>query len=120
MSEITDHLYGPDGLMNPEPPLGGRKDDGGKVRVELFPGDALFAISQVLTFGANKYADRNWEKGMKWSRVFGALMRHMWCWWQGDDKDPETGFSHLWHAGACVVFLISYELRNTGTDDRGK
>lgn len=20
---------------------------------------------------------------MSWSRVFGALMRHMWCWWGG-------------------------------------
>jgi hypothetical protein len=26
----------------------GRKDDAGKTRIELFPPDALFAISQVL------------------------------------------------------------------------
>lgn len=107
---------------------GGRKDDAGKVRIELFPGDALFAISQVLTFGAAKYADRNWEKGMSWGRVFGAAMRHLWAWWQGrgpatrnfalGELDSETGFSHLWHAGCCVVFLISYEERRVGLDDR--
>jgi hypothetical protein len=107
----------------------GTKHDGDKVRIELFPGDALFAISSVLTFGAKKYADRNWERGIKFSRVFGALMRHLWCWWQGQgptgrnflfgDLDDETKLSHLWHAGCCVVFLISYEERGMKDyDDR--
>lgn len=98
----------------------GTKHDGGKVRLDLFPGDALFAISEILTFGAQKYADRNWEKGMKWGRVYGALMRHLWKWWQGDGLDEETGKSHLWHAGCCIVFLIAYEMRGIGDDDRPK
>lgn len=114
---------------NPTAPEGGTKFDGGKVRIELFPGDALWAISQVLTFGAIKYTARNWEKGISWGRVFGALMRHLWAWWQGrtpttknflfGDLDPETKFSHLWHAGCCLVFLISYEIRGqVEFDDR--
>src|SRR5689334_14350817 len=37
---------------------GAVKADTGKLRVDLFPGDALFAISEILTFGANKYTDR--------------------------------------------------------------
>jgi hypothetical protein len=106
----------------------GVKFDTGKVRIDLFPGDVLFAISDILTFGAEKYAERNWEKGMKWGRPFGALMRHMWAWWQSKqptktnflfgDLDVETGRSHLWHAGCCLVFLIAYEMRGVGTDDR--
>lgn len=106
----------------------GNKFDGGKTRIELFPPEALFGISEVLTFGAQKYEDRNWEKGMNWSRIFGALMRHMWCWFGGQgattrnfafgDLDGETGFSHLWHAGCCIAFLITYEERQIGTDDR--
>lgn len=106
----------------------GHKDDTDKVRLDLFPGDALFAIGRVLTFGARKYSDRNWEKGMKWGRVFGALQRHLWAWWQGKgpttksflfgELDAETGMSHLWHAGCCVVFLIAYEERKVGEDDR--
>lgn len=97
----------------------GQKFDTGKTRVELFPGDALLAISQVLTFGAKKYSARNWEQGIAWGRVFGALMRHLWAWWQGESKDPETGLSHLWHAGCCIVFLIAYEERGmTAFDDR--
>jgi hypothetical protein len=96
----------------------GRKDDTGKVRIELIPPEAMFAIATILTFGADKYGDRNWEEGMKWSRVFGALMRHMWAWWRGERADAETGYSHLWHAACCVVFLIAYEARRSGTDDR--
>jgi Domain of unknown function (DUF5664) len=71
---------------------------------------------------------RNWEKGMKWSRVFSASMRHLWCWWAGKqptstnfvfgDLDDETGFSHLWHALCCVIFLVTYEERKVGEDDR--
>lgn len=98
----------------------GRKDDKDKCRIELFPGDGLKAISWVLTFGAKKYDDRNWELGMGYSRVFGALQRHLWAWWQkeNDGKDEETGYSHLWHAGCCIVFLIVYEARGVGRDDR--
>ena len=61
---------------------------------------------------------RNWEKGMAWSRPFSALMRHMWAWWAGEKLDPETGKSHLWHACCCLMFLVAYEQRSTGTDDR--
>jgi hypothetical protein len=106
----------------------GRKDDMGKVRMELLPPELLFAVSEILTFGASKYADRNWEKGMKWGRVFGALMRHLWAWWGGKtltktnfvfgELDMETSRSHLWHAGCCIAFLIAYEARGVGEDDR--
>ena len=65
-----------------------------------------------------KTGDRNWEKGMKWGRVYGALMRHLWAWWRGEKADPETGMSHLWHAGCCIAFLITYEQRGIGEDDR--
>lgn len=107
---------------------GGVKYDDGKIRVELIPPELLFAVATVLTFGAKKYADRNWEKGMKWSRVFGAAMRHAWCWWGGKgptptnfafgDLDAETSYSHLWHLATCVAFLIAYEERKAGEDDR--
>jgi hypothetical protein len=100
--------------------LGGHKDDSGKVRIELIPPELLFAVGDILTLGAEKYQDRNWEAGMLWSRVFGALMRHLWAWWGGQYKDPETGRSHLWHACAGIAFLIAYEERNVGTDDRPK
>lgn len=96
----------------------GRKDDGGKDPWHLLPFDAARAIVKILGFGAAKYGARNWEKGMEWSRVYGALQRHMAAWWERDHADPETGLSHLWHAGCCVLFLIAYEIRGVGRDDR--
>lgn len=107
----------------------GTKLDDEKVRLDLFPYDALVAISHVLTFGARKYADRNWEKGIKWGRVFGAAQRHLVAWWMGKtetnvnylfgEMDDESKMSHLWHAGCCIVFLIAFEARGMRKfDDR--
>ena len=96
----------------------GRKNDIGKARHDLIPPELPDAVAQVLAFGANKYGERNWEKGMKWGRPYAALMRHMWAWWRGEKADPETGMSHLWHASCCLAFLVAFEARKTGVDDR--
>ena len=96
----------------------GVKFDEGKSRYDLIPSEFMEALAWVLTFGANKYGDRNWEKGMPYGRVFAALMRHLWAWWRGESADPETNKSHLWHAAACVCFLITFEARKSGKDDR--
>lgn len=98
----------------------GRKDDQEKIRLDLIPKSLLYAVGSILTFGAKKYEARNWEKGIKWGRVFAALMRHMWSWWSGENTDPETGKSHLWHAGCCLTFLIEYETTHPELDDRPK
>ena len=94
------------------------KLDGGKVGAHLLPYDAILEVCRVYDFGAGKYAARNWELGMSYSRLFAACMRHLWAWWQGQDRDPETGLSHLTHAAFCVLGLLAYELRKSGTDDR--
>jgi hypothetical protein len=106
----------------------GVKHDTGKPRMELIPPEAMFALADILTSGAEKYGDRNWEMGMGWSRVFGGCMRHAWCWFGGkgparrsfifEDADLETGRSHLWHLMTGVAFLVVYEERGIGTDDR--
>jgi len=97
---------------------GGRKDDAQKARYDLLPPELMDGTARVLSFGAVKYGDRNWEKGMHWGRVFAALMRHMWAWWRGEAADAETGMSHLWHAACCIAFLMAYEARGAGVDDR--
>lgn len=96
----------------------GVKHDSDKLPMDLIPPEVLEELAKVLQFGAGKYGAYNWAKGMKWSRVFAALMRHMWAWWAGTKQDEETKLSHLSHALACLSFLIAYERRGTGTDDR--
>lgn len=97
----------------------GTKKDEGKPRWELLAFDAVQGVVTILTFGAIKYDARNWEKGIMYGRVFGALMRHLTAWWGGEDKDLESGRSHLDHAMCELMFLSAYEKRGmTQLDDR--
>ena len=99
---------------------GGIKLDVDKIRLDLLPPDVLEAYAEVLTFGAYKYDDHNWAKGMRWCRVYASLLRHLYAWAKGDDYDHETGMPHLAHAMCCLGFLLAYQLRGVGDDDRFK
>lgn len=103
---------------NPE--TSGVKFDRHKIRYDLLPPEGVEAVSDILTEGAKKYGARNWEGGMDWSRPFGAALRHLFAWWSGENKDPDSGRSHLWHAATNLFFLITYEKRGIGKDDRQK
>lgn len=98
--------------------MSGVKFDHDKVPLHLLPPELMIEVGKVLQFGAVKYAPRNWELGMDWHRPYAALLRHMLSWWGGEDLDPETGLSHLAHAGCCIAFLIAYDQRRIGKDDR--
>jgi hypothetical protein len=71
-----------------------------------------------MEFGSKKYGDYNWAKGMKWSRMYAAALRHLFAFWEGQDLDEESGISHLAHLGCCAQFLIYYQGRHIGEDDR--
>lgn len=96
------------------------KYDNGKPRMDLIPPEAMLALGAVLAFGADKYAGRNWEQGFAWGRSDAALKRHLTAWEAGQDNDPETGLPHLWHVLANAAFLVTFEARQIGTDDRAK
>lgn len=89
----------------------GTKYDGGKARYDLIPPEALDELAHLYAFGASKYADRNWEKGINYSRVFAALMRHAWAWWRGERIDPETGLSHMASVAWNAFALFTYDKR---------
>mgnify|MGYP003335144835 FL=1 len=94
------------------------KADAGKPRYDLLPPEFLHETAAVLTYGANKYTPNNWANGADWSRYFSAMQRHLWAWWAGEEKDTETDITHLAHAACCLAFLMAYENRNIGRDDR--
>ena len=97
---------------------GAVKADTGKAPISLVPRSAIVAEAEVLGFGAQKYAAHNWRKGMKWSRLGDAALRHLLAWIDGEDVDPETGLSHLAHLRCCAGFLIEYQAAGLGDDDR--
>ncbi|MGH9428669.1 MAG: dATP/dGTP diphosphohydrolase domain-containing protein [Terriglobia bacterium] len=96
----------------------GVKYDAGKLRYDLVAWDALDEVARVYTYGARKYADRNWELGMSWGRVFAAVIRHLSKWAMGERLDDESGLPHLAHAAWGTLTLLAYETRRSGTDDR--
>lgn len=96
------------------------KKDEGKLRFDLFSPYAIEEMAEVLTQGAEKYSAWNWTEGegFKYTRVYAAARRHLSAFMLGEDLDPETTRFHLAHAMCCLMFLLHYQLTNTGQDDR--
>lgn len=92
-------------------PAAGVKHDVGKLRLDLIPPEAMRAMGDVLTYGADKYGDRNWEKGISADRVYAALLRHLLAWREGEATDPESGLPHLAHALTNAGMLVALERR---------
>jgi hypothetical protein len=99
---------------------GGIKHDNGKPRISLIPREALEGAAKALTFGANKYNAHNFKKGIEYSRLVDAVMRHLIAWIDGEDNDLESGLSHLDHALASLSMLKYMEVNKTEMDDRYK
>lgn len=96
------------------------KLDAKKPPMELLPWEALEGVALVLDFGRVKYSPWNWRKGFEWGRLSGAAVRHIFAWIGGQDKDPESGLSHIDHAICCLMFLSAHIKSQLGKDDRAK
>jgi len=97
-----------------------KKYDTNKPRVDLIPTEPVLEIAKVLSFGASKYGDHNWRRGMAWSRIYAATQRHLMKWNAGQEMDEESGESHLAHAAVNLIFLLYYNEHHKELDDRYK
>jgi len=118
---MTQTLY--TSTLDDEPVVTAVKYDDGKLDWSLMPWDSVEEILKVLEFGKIKYASWNWSsgEGFKYSRVFNSLVRHLFAWFRGEDKDPESGLSHLAHAGCNIIFLlyfVKHKNKYKNNDDR--
>jgi hypothetical protein len=98
----------------------GKKNDTDKLRFDLLPPEALEQLAAVYTYGCKEYGDRNWEQGIKWGRIFAAIMRHLWAFWRREDLDKESGLPHLAHAAWGCLTLLTYRTKHLKLDDRSK
>lgn len=94
------------------------KFDSDKAPLDLIPYEAQEEIAKVLGFGAKKYARGNFTKGLEYSRLIAAALRHLNQFNSGEDKDPESGLSHIAHAGCMIAFLLYMEKNKPEMDDR--
>ena len=104
--------------LGTRPTGGGLRFNAGKLRHDLVPAFAQEQYVRVLTKGASKYADRNWEAGMKWSTVLASMKRHIAAIEAGEDYDPETGELHAAHVMCNAGFLAQYYKIYPQGDDR--
>lgn len=98
----------------------GLKLDTGKARFDLVCPLALEEMAKVLDFGSRKYAAFNWAKGIAYSRVLAAILRHTFAYLRGQTLDPETGLSHMAAVMCNAMFLLHFEKMKPEFDDRPK
>lgn len=95
------------------------KKDQGKPAVEYIDPEFIIGIGSVLRFGAEKYSSMSFAQGIETSRLYASAMRHLLAWYGGEDNDPESGKSHLYHC-ASNLMMLDYTLRNNKEKDDRK
>ncbi len=90
----------------------------GKLRYDLIHPVSERGLVSVLTKGSIKYSERNWEKGMAWTKVIASLKRHLALIEAGEDYDLETGELHADHIQCNAHFLSAYYKIYPQGDDR--
>ena len=90
-----------------------REPSSGKGRYDLITPFGLDRLAKWYELGSSKYADRNWEKGMPFSRYLDSARRHLNKFVMGmEDED------HL--AAACLnimAIMHHQELKQNELDD---
>lgn len=97
---------------------GGTKHDAGKPEIALIDSEFIEGVAAVMTFGKRKYAANNWRKGLEVTRTISASLRHIFAYLRGEDTDPESGLSHLYHAACGLQFAAWMAKHRPELDDR--
>lgn len=86
-----------------------KKADAGKLMMELIPPEALESLSEVLTYGAQKYSANSWQTiDDAIERYSGALLRHYTAFRKNPlSVDEESGLLHSHHM-LCNAMFLSY------------
>jgi hypothetical protein len=100
----------------------GTKSDEGKPDFTLLPPLPLQRVTEVLTFGAEKYGADNWQyvdDGER--RYLAAALRHINQHLQGEDFDKESSMLTIAHAAASLLLALQFVEERVGeefSDDR--
>lgn len=97
---------------------GGVKNDAGKPAMQFLTREFLEGTAMAQGFGAAKYGDWNFTKGIQYTRLQAAIMRHLTAFASRENNDPESGLSHLAHAAAGLNMLMWMVNNRSDLDDR--
>ena len=93
---------------------------GDKLPLQHLPYEALEECAKIMRAATVKYPYNNWRKGAPYMEFTGSILRHVWAFMCGADKDPESGFHPLAHAALDCLFIVTWALQGKGEDDRVK
>ncbi len=79
----------------------------GKPRWSLVHYQSMVPMIRVLEYGAEKYDDHNWKKGLVPVEVLECLQRHVAALMDGEEFDKESGQPHIGHI-LCNAMFYSY------------
>ena len=88
--------------------------------LEYYSVRALDELTLAMEYGANKpeYGRNNWKKGMEWSRLLDAGMRHgVAILMDRQDIDKDSGNTHVAHMLGSIHMLMGNIELGVGTDD---
>ncbi len=100
---------------------GAQREALGVPYMRQLPLEGLAAGAAALEYGAMKYADRNWEKGLPWQQMIDSLKRHIDDFERKNDYDngpTGSGLHHVCMIMAGALMLSSSVIRGIGEDDR--
>lgn len=98
----------------------GIRENKGKPRWGLVDFDSLEDMVRVLEFGADKYGDGNWQKGLLTVEVCESMLRHIFAYLRGENKDDQSGISHIGHIQCNAMFLAYMDKKKPEMDNRKK
>lgn len=104
-----------------DPKVGAIREALGMPYTRQIPLEAIAAAAASLEYGAKKYADRNWEKGLPWQQMIDSLKRHIEDFERGHDYDNGADGSDLHQVCmimASAMMLSASVIRGIGVDDR--
>lgn len=119
MAHVTEPSVMPSADSGPTRQAAIKYDDG-KAPIGLVSTLWIVGVSEVLGFGAKKYAANNWRKGFNTVRLLSAALRHIFAFLGGEDLDPESGLCHLDHASCMLMFASELWRTRKDLDDRYK
>jgi hypothetical protein len=93
----------------------------GKAPLDKLPFTVFEGDAECHNGGSVKYGERNWRiDAICTSTYEGAIMRHFLAWANGEDADPDSGLSHLYHIRACCAVMLDADMAGKLIDDRGR
>lgn len=111
---MFDRAMGTLPSSNPKRAFGVRKPS-----AQFIPPVALIEESVVMALGAAKYGAFNWQDDpVDATTYYSAAIRHLLQWFSGEERDAESGASHLAHVRACMAILIDAQASGKLIDDR--